>query len=138
MTRARRSFSREYKLEAVRMVVEGRRAVSQVAGELAIRPDLLRHWKQVLEQEGAVVRPPPQDQDEEIRRLQREMVVLRQERDFLKKATVDSSGQRNSLSMRSAGVSKSRVFLGRLFSLAAIASRSSWVREPMLVPVGKY
>ena len=87
MTRARRSFGREYKLEAVRMVVEGRRAVSQVAGELATRPDLLRHWKQVLEQEGAVVRPPPQDQDEEIRRLQREMVVLRQERDFLKKAT---------------------------------------------------
>ena len=87
MTRARRSFSREYKLEAVRMVVEGRRPLSQVAGELAIRPDLLRHWKQMLEQEGAVVRPPPRDQDEEIRRLQREMAVLRQERDFLKKAT---------------------------------------------------
>ena len=87
MTRARRSFGREYKLEAVRMVVAGGRPLSQVARDLGVRPDLLRHWKQTLEQEGAVVRPPPKNQDEEIRRLQREVAVLRQERDFLKKAT---------------------------------------------------
>jgi len=87
MTRARRSFGREYKLEAVRMVVDGGRPLSQVARDLGVRPDLLRHWKQTLEQAGAVVRPPPKNQDEEIRRLQREVAVLRQERDFLKKAT---------------------------------------------------
>ena len=79
------------------MVVEGRRPLSQVAGELAIRPDLLRHWKQGLEQEGAVGRPPPRDQDEEIRRLQREMAVLRQERDFLKKALVGSTDECNGI-----------------------------------------
>jgi transposase len=87
MTRARRSFDREYKREAVRMVVEGGRPVSQVARELGVRPDLLRHWKHALEQDGAVIRPPPKNQDEEIRRLEREVAVLRQERDFLKKAT---------------------------------------------------
>lgn len=94
MTRARRSFGREYKLEAVRMVLEGGRPVSHVARELGVRTDLLRQWKQALEQEGAVARPPPKNH-EEIRRLQREVAVLRQERDFPKKATVDSIGRRN-------------------------------------------
>jgi transposase-like protein len=44
MTRPRRSFSSEFKLEAVRLVVEGGRPVSQVARELDVRPEQLRGW----------------------------------------------------------------------------------------------
>ncbi|MBK9692162.1 MAG: transposase [Gemmatimonadetes bacterium] len=42
--RARRSFSPDFKLEAVRLVVEGRRPLSQVARELDLRPEQLRGW----------------------------------------------------------------------------------------------
>ena len=64
----RRSFTPEFKQEAVRLSLESGRPISQVARELAVRPDQLRHWKQ------------------ELRRLRRELEVVRQERDFLKKA----------------------------------------------------
>ena len=86
MPRERRSFSREYKVEAVRMVQRSGRPVGEVARQLGVRPDLLRTWKRGLEADGVVDRPPPTDLEDENRRLQRELTVVRQERDFLKKA----------------------------------------------------
>ena len=85
--RARRSFSPEFKLEAVRLVVEGGRPLSQVARELDLRPEQLRGWKQQLQANGEVTRPASTlSLEEENRRLQREVEVLRMERDFAKKA----------------------------------------------------
>ena len=52
MARARRAFSPEFKLEAVRLVVEGARPLSQVARELKLRPEQLRGWKQQLQGMG--------------------------------------------------------------------------------------
>lgn len=86
----RRQFTREFKLEALRMVTDGGRSLSAVARELGIRPDMLRSWRRQLgaaraapEATGAVT-----SQDEEVRRLRREVERLTQERDFLKRATV--------------------------------------------------
>jgi len=95
-TRARRAFSAEFKVEAVRLMGERRAlgvSLAQVGRELAVRPDLLRKWARRLAQRlGAVagdVFPGngklPSAEDE-VRRLQRENVTLRQERDFSKKA----------------------------------------------------
>ncbi|MGB5882105.1 MAG: transposase, partial [Thermoanaerobaculia bacterium] len=42
----RRSFSREFRLEAVRMVTNGGHSLAQVARDLDIRPDMLRRWRQ--------------------------------------------------------------------------------------------
>jgi transposase len=87
MKRDRRAFSPEFKAEAVRLVIEGGRPLSQVARELQIRPEQLRLWRRRLEAQGAVARPQPElSPEEENRRLRREVEVLRQERDFLKKA----------------------------------------------------
>lgn len=44
---------------------------------------------------------------------------MRRANEILKKAQVDSRSQRNSASKRAAGVSKSRVFRGRVLSFAA-------------------
>jgi transposase len=44
----RRSFSREFKVEAVRLVTEGKRRLSEVARELGIRATLLGHWWQEI------------------------------------------------------------------------------------------
>ena len=94
--RTRRGFSPEFKLEAVRRVLERQGneiSLAQLARELEIRPDLLRTWvRQAQARSGAApldVFPGqgrlPSDQ-EELRRLHRENARLQQEVEFLKRA----------------------------------------------------
>jgi len=86
MSHARRQFSREVKVEEVRLIRAGR-PLAQVARELDVRPEQLRLWRKRLEAEGAVEATPRIESAEaEVRRLTRELEVVRQERDFLKKA----------------------------------------------------
>lgn len=92
--RIRRSFTQEFKLEAVRLAGLGDRRPSEVARDLGIRPDMLRQWRRQAEaragQRAADVFPGHgklMSQDEEIRRLRRENAQLREERDILGKAT---------------------------------------------------
>ena len=92
--RRRRQFTQEFKIEAVRLVIAGGQRVSEVARQLGVRPDMLRHWRRQVEaragQAATDVFPGNgklTSQDEEIRRLRREVALLREERDILKKAT---------------------------------------------------
>lgn len=93
--RPRREFTAEFKLEAVRRATSGEKTLRQVAREIGVHENLLRSWKrQMLERTdaGAHAEIFPGNgkltsQDEELRRLRRELAVTRQERDFLKKAT---------------------------------------------------
>lgn len=92
----RRFFSEEFKLEAVRLVRErGASGVSaaQVSRELGISPQMLSIWKKRLESTGSergaanvLGNGKLMSQDEELRHLRREVEVMRQERDFLRKA----------------------------------------------------
>ena len=82
--RKRRVFTPEFRAEAVRLALESDRPSSEIARELGIRPDQLRHWKQELTQTGAT--PSGESPEQELRRLRRENAVLRQEQEFLKKA----------------------------------------------------
>ena len=52
MGTSRRRFSREFNLEAVRMVAGGRHSVAQVARDLDLRAEMLRRWKRQVEQDG--------------------------------------------------------------------------------------
>jgi len=93
--RARREFTSEFKLEAVRLATSGEKSLRRVARDLGVHENLLRSWKRkALERSdaGAVGEIFPGNgkltsQDEELRRLRRELAVTREERDFLKKAT---------------------------------------------------
>jgi len=90
MGRARRKYSREFKLEAVRLVVEQGRTVGDVAESLGVSSGVLQRWKSQLKAEGALAFPGngrPNAADEEVRRLRKELARVRQERDILKKAT---------------------------------------------------
>ncbi len=89
----RQSYTREYKLEAVRRATEAGRSVPQVARELGIRTDLLRIWKRQSEgrvgQDAQDVFPGHGNvagEEGEVRRLRRELAIARQEVEFLKKA----------------------------------------------------
>ena len=92
--RTRRSFTPEFKLEAVRLAGLGDRPASAVARDLDIRPEMLRQWTRQARtraaHRGTDVFPGNgklTSQDEEIRHLRRENAVLREERDILGKAT---------------------------------------------------
>ena len=86
----RRKFSREFKIEAVRLVTEGGQTIAETARALGINASLLGRWKQELTANAAEAFPGKgrmKPLEEEVRRLQRELKQTRQERDFLKRAT---------------------------------------------------
>ena len=89
MTKKRRTHGREFKEEAVRLVVEGGRSGQEVALELGISPSSLNRWRKQLEADGPEAFPGKgrlKTTDEEMRRLERELRQMREERDILKKA----------------------------------------------------
>jgi transposase len=89
MSQGKTSYSKEFKIEAVRMVIDSNRRISDVAKELGLRSNLLGIWKKRYESGKLEVFPGKghlSPEDSEIRRLKRENERLRMERDILKKA----------------------------------------------------
>ncbi len=88
MTREQRTFTTEFKLEAVRLAQTSGKSVSQVARDLGIADSTLFHWCKQLAEKGAEAFPGSGHQtalEEENRRLKRELDQVRQERDILTK-----------------------------------------------------
>jgi transposase len=97
MRRTRRTYTREFKIEAVRLFTQGDHRLSQVARDLDVDRKLLRRWADQLEQEQEQAFPGKghvKPEDEEVRRLKRENERLREEREILKKALAIFSGPR--------------------------------------------
>jgi transposase len=88
MSGSRRTFTAEFKQEAVQLVAQQGLSVSEAAVRLGINPNLIRKWKQVQEQ-GPVVASSrqPSALEAENTRLRAENERLRMEREILKKAT---------------------------------------------------
>ena len=85
----RRKFSREFKLEAVKLVRERGVAVAQAARDLGLHVNVLRKW--VREQSSYPQQAFPghgqmKPEQLEIEKLRREVAKLKAERDILKKA----------------------------------------------------
>ncbi|KMP10269.1 transposase [Candidatus Nitromaritima sp. SCGC AAA799-A02] len=89
MRKKRRQFTKEFKIEAVRLIIEEGRRISEVARELGVAENLLGRWKKKYEEGKAEPFPGKgrlSPEDDELRRLKRENDRLRMERDILKKA----------------------------------------------------
>jgi transposase len=86
--RQRRSFTDDYKRQAVDLVASSGRSIGSVAKELGLRDSVLRRW---VEQRGAGLEPSA-DHAAEIARLQQENERLRMERDILKKSIAIFAG----------------------------------------------
>jgi transposase len=87
--RARRKHSREFKVEAVRLVRERGVTVAQAARDLDLSPTLIRKWVREFVADPKAAFPGQGQQkpeDAEITRLRREVARLKMERDILKKA----------------------------------------------------
>jgi transposase len=85
----RRQFSREFKIEAVKLVKDRGVAVAQAARDLDVHENVLRKWIRVATVDPqhafpgqGVMRP----EQAELERLRKENAKLRMERDLLKKA----------------------------------------------------
>lgn len=85
----RRVFSREFKVEAVRLVVERGVTFRQAAKDLGLHENLLRKWAQAIRLDSKQAFPgrgKMKPDDAEVARLRRELAKTKAERDILKKA----------------------------------------------------
>lgn len=87
MGKARRKFDEQFKREAVRFLEETGRPLREVAEELQVSEQTLWRWRKQYGTGAGVGEPLKPSEAAELRRLRRENEILRQERDFLKKAT---------------------------------------------------
>lgn len=87
----RRQYTREFKLEAVRLLRLGETPSSQLAVELGVKRTLLYRWRDQIDTKGEAAfdrrtGPKPGNQEGELARLRRELAQIKEERDILKKA----------------------------------------------------
>src|SRR5262245_59139121 len=89
MAKKRQTYTREFKLEAIKLITEKGYSVAEAARSLGLHENLLRSWKVALANHGDQAFPgqgSPPPLQEEIRRLRAENKRLQAERDILKKA----------------------------------------------------
>jgi transposase len=83
----RRLYSPEFKAEAVALVLEHGVSLNQTARDLGVPPSTLEAWvKKTRERGSASGEASNETELEELKRLRREVRILREERDILKKA----------------------------------------------------
>ena len=85
----RKRYDRQFKIDAVSLVVNGGQSVAEVARDLGIDQNTLYHWKREFTEGGADAFPGKgrlSPQEEEIRRLRRELEQVKEDREILKKA----------------------------------------------------
>ena len=84
----RRQFTREFKVEAVRLVRDCGVSIAQASRDLDVHENLLRNWLKQFEADPRQAFPGPgnmKPEQAEIERLRREVQKLKAERDILKK-----------------------------------------------------
>ena len=88
MRKGRKSYPREFKVEAVRLALESGEAVGKVAQEIGVHPNTLRAWIAELQADPKHAFPGKgrlKPEADEVQRLRKENARLRQELEFLKK-----------------------------------------------------
>lgn len=89
MAREQKTYPKEFKVEAVRLVQAGQKSQAQIARDLGVADSTLSTWRKEFEEHGPNAFPGSGHQtplEEENHQLKREVDILRQERDILKKA----------------------------------------------------
>src|SRR4051794_22417602 len=85
----KRMYSRAFKIQALSLAQTGQKSISEIERDLGITPGLLHKWKARMKVDGPQAFPGKgrlKEDEELIRQLKREVDVLRQEREVLKKA----------------------------------------------------
>lgn len=97
MGKSQKTYTAEFKREAVRLAQTSGKSIVQVARELGISDTSIHQWRKELTEHSQEAFPGSGHQtaqEEEVRRLKRELEVVKQERDILKKTVgIFSRGQ---------------------------------------------
>ena len=91
MKKVQRTYTAEFKREGVRLAQTSGKPIAHIARELGISDTSIHEWRKQLAAHGDEAFPGSGHQtaqEEEMRRLKRELEVTRQERDILKKAFI--------------------------------------------------
>ena len=88
MARARRSFTKEYKAEVVKLIRSSGKSVGAVSRELGLTKTSVRAWvkRAEIDEKKDPKGPLTSDERAEVTRLRRELRIMTMERDFLRKA----------------------------------------------------
>jgi len=89
MSKSRKKYPREFKLEAVRQLQSGQYSSAELARRLGIQEHDLRGWKREVEMKGEQAFPGAgrlSGEHAELVKLRRELEQVKEERDILKKA----------------------------------------------------
>ena len=89
MTKKQRRYTKEFKLETLALARRSDKTDSQLERDLGLSPGSLYNWRKQLEREGEQAFPGKgrlKTDDEYVRGLERELALVQQERDILKKA----------------------------------------------------
>jgi transposase len=81
----RRKFSKEFKREAVKLLRESGKGITQIATELGVTPSVLRTWSDMVEAEEKTGLTP--EELDELKQLRRDNARLKEEVEILGKAT---------------------------------------------------
>lgn len=93
MQKVQKTYTPEFKREAVRLAQTSGKPIAQVARELGISDTSIHQWRKELTEHGAEAFPGSGHQtaqEEEVRRLKRELEIVKQERDIVKKPRIES------------------------------------------------
>lgn len=85
------SYTKEFKLEAIRLANESDKPVTQVARELGLRVNQIYKWKQQLELKPDTAfagSGKTSDKDTEIKSLKKALAAANEENEFLKKTAI--------------------------------------------------
>ena len=83
----RRKFDKQFKIDAVNLLLSSGKKICEIADDLGIHQALLSRWKRELDDTTKkAFTGQGNPRDEELARLKKEVAELRMERDILKKA----------------------------------------------------
>jgi len=96
--RERKHYSKEFKIETVKLITEKGMKVSEVSRDLGITKELLYRWKDEYAKDKEHSFPgegKQKPEEEELRKLRKELANVKEERDILKKAIAIFSKTQN-------------------------------------------
>lgn len=82
----RKRYSPEFKVDAVRLILDEKVPVAKVSADLGVSTSSLHSWVKQARIDKGESEGLTSDEKDELRRLRREVRVLKQEREILKKA----------------------------------------------------
>ena len=89
MSEKRKTCDKEFKLSAVKMILDGEMSISRVSRDLGVNQNSLHTWKKAYLEDQQNAFPGKgrmKPEEEELRKLKKELSIVKMERDILKKA----------------------------------------------------